>query len=44
MSAIAQLLLVNPEHYKAVRGRKTDLEDGTRIAKLLQDAWDRNRS
>ena len=32
-----QLLLINPEHYKAVRGRKTDLKDGTRIAELLQD-------
>ena len=32
-----QSLLINPEHYKAVRGRKTDLKDGTRIAELLQD-------
>jgi len=32
-----QLLLINPEHYKAVRGKKTDLKDGTRIAELLQD-------
>ena len=32
-----QLSLINPEHYKAVRGRKTDLKDGTRIAELLQD-------
>jgi len=32
-----QLLLINPEHYKAVRGRKTDLKDGTRIAELLQN-------
>ena len=32
-----QLLLINPEHYKAVRGRKTDLKDGTRIAELPQD-------
>jgi len=32
-----QLLLVNPEHYKTVRGKKTDLKDGTRIAELLQD-------
>jgi transposase len=32
-----QMLLINPEHYKAVRGRKTDLKDGTRIAELLQD-------
>jgi len=32
-----QLLLISPEHYKAVRGRKTDLKDGTRIAELLQD-------
>jgi len=29
------LLLINPEHYKAVRGKKTDLKDGTRIAELL---------
>jgi transposase len=32
-----ELLLINPEHYKAVRGKKTDLKDGTRIAELLQD-------
>jgi transposase len=32
-----QLLLINPEHYKAVRGKKTDLKDGQRIAELLQD-------
>ena len=32
-----ELLLINPEHYKAVRGMKTDLKDGTRIAELLQD-------
>src|SRR5947208_2970204 len=32
-----QLLLINPEHYKAVRGKRTDLKDGTRIAELLQD-------
>jgi transposase len=32
-----QLLLINPEHYKAVRGKKTDLKDGTRIAELVQD-------
>jgi transposase len=32
-----QWLLINPEHYKAVRGKKTDLKDGTRIAELLQD-------
>jgi transposase len=31
------LLLINPEHYKAVRGKKTDLKDGERIAELLQD-------
>lgn len=30
------LLLVNPEHCKALRGKKTDLRDGTRIAELLQ--------
>jgi transposase len=34
---VLQLLLINPEHYKAVRGKKTDLKDGTRIAELLQD-------
>jgi len=27
-----ELLLINPEHYKAVRGKKTDLKDGERIA------------
>jgi len=32
-----ELLLINPEHYKAVRGKKTDLKDGTRIAELLRD-------
>jgi transposase len=32
-----QLLLINPEHYKAVWGKKTDLKDGERIAELLQD-------
>ena len=32
-----ELLLINPEHYKAVRGKKTDLKDGERIAELLQD-------
>jgi transposase len=32
-----QLLLINPEHYKAVRGKKTDMKDGTRLAELLQD-------
>jgi transposase len=32
-----QLLLINPEHYKAVRGKKTDLKDGERIAEFLQD-------
>lgn len=32
-----ELLLINPEHYKAVRGKKTDLKDGQRIAELLQD-------
>ncbi len=32
-----KLLLINPEHYKAIRGRKTDLQDGQRIAELLQD-------
>jgi transposase len=30
-----ELLLINPEHYKAVRGKKTDLKDGARIAELL---------
>ena len=32
-----QLLLITPEHYKAIRGKKTDLKDGERIAELLQD-------
>ncbi len=36
-SAGLQLVLINPEHYRAVRGRKTDLKDGERIAELLQD-------
>jgi len=31
------LVLINPEHYKAVRGKKTVLKDGERIAELLQD-------
>ena len=31
------LLLRNPEHYKAIRGKKTDLKDGERIAEQLQD-------
>ncbi len=31
-----QLLLVNPEHYKALRGRKTDLKDGERLCEFLQ--------
>ncbi len=31
------LVLINPEHYPAVRGKKTDLKDGERIAELLQD-------
>lgn len=30
-------VLINPEHYKAVRGKKTDLKDGERIAELLRD-------
>jgi transposase len=30
-----ELLLINPEHYKAVRGKRTDLKDGERIAELL---------
>jgi transposase len=32
-----QLLLINPEHYRAARGKKTDLKDGERIIELLQD-------
>ena len=32
-----ELLLINPEHYRAIRGEKTDLKDGERIAELLQD-------
>jgi transposase len=35
-SAGLKLLLVNPEHCKALRGKKTDLKDGERIAELLQ--------
>jgi transposase len=31
------LLLINPEHYRAIRGKKTDFKDGERIAELLQD-------
>jgi len=31
-----QMLLVNPQHVKAIPGRKTDLKDGERIANLLQ--------
>jgi transposase len=31
------LVLINPERYRAVRGKKTDLKDGERIAELLQD-------
>ena len=31
-----QLLLINPEHYKGLRGKKTDLKDGERIGELLQ--------
>ena len=31
------LLLINPEHYRAIRGKKTDFRDGERIAELLQD-------
>lgn len=31
-----ELLLVNPEHYKAVRGKKTDLKDGERLAEFFQ--------
>ncbi len=30
------LVLINPQHYRAVRGKKTDLKDGERIAELLQ--------
>jgi hypothetical protein len=29
-------MLVNPEHCKAMRGKKTDLKDGQRIGELLQ--------
>jgi transposase len=35
-SAGLELMLVNPEHCKALRGKKTDLKDGERIAELLQ--------
>lgn len=31
-----ELMLVNPEHCKAIRGKKTDLKDGQRIGELLQ--------
>lgn len=31
-----QMLLVNPQHVKAIPGKKTDLKDGERIADLLQ--------
>jgi transposase len=31
-----QLLLVNPQHVKAIPGKKTDMKDGERIADLLQ--------
>ncbi len=31
-----RLLLINPEHCKALRGKKTDLKDGERISDLLQ--------
>jgi transposase len=31
-----QLLLINPEHYKGLRGKKTDLKDGEWIGELLQ--------
>jgi transposase len=31
-----ELLLVNPEHYKALRGKKTDFKDGERLAEFLQ--------
>lgn len=34
-----QLLLINPEHYKGLRGKKTDLKDGERIGELLQHGW-----
>jgi transposase len=34
-SAGLELMLVNPEHCKALRGKKTDLKDGERIAELL---------
>jgi len=30
-----QLLLINPEHYKAVCGNKPDLKDGERIEERL---------
>jgi transposase len=36
-SYVLRLMLINPEHYRAVRGKKTDLKDGDRIAELLQD-------
>jgi hypothetical protein len=30
------MLLVNPQHVKAILGNKTDLKDGERIADFLQ--------
>ena len=31
-----ELLLVNPQHFKSIPGKKTDFKDGERIADLLQ--------
>jgi transposase len=35
-SAGLDLVLVNPEHCKSLRGKKTDLKDGERICELMQ--------
>lgn len=37
-----RLLLINPEHCKALRGKKTDLKDGERISDLLQHGFKDN--
>jgi transposase len=31
-----ELLLINPEHYKALRGKKSDQKDGERVAEFFQ--------
>lgn len=32
----AELMLINAEHYRALRGKKTDMKDGERIAEFLR--------